>query len=827
MSARCWRSTSVGLLSAALVLSAIAVAHGAERYKGRTLIDALRALQAQGLRIVFSTATVTPDLRVRAEPRATAARQLLDELLAPHGLMARDGPGGTIEVVFADLGAQSLRRAGSGTIEGWVIDALTGAPLRDAVVRIHGTTRETRTDDTGRFSLKRVPVGPRLLVASATGYAAETRAITLAGGTTATATLRLAPIANTLREYVSVSRRVPHRVDQGVASETRLDRDSLGRFYGSLADDPVRAVHALPRVTPTDEFRSDFAVRGSAFRHVDLVVDGVSTQWLQHTAHGRGATGSVQMLAGQVLEDVTLRAGAYPRRFGDRLGAQLELTTREGSRTRFMLSGAVSGASAMLLGEGPLGGSARGSWLVAARQSYREWPSERVESTRTAFGFSDGFAKLVYDVRSNQQLALSFVGGVSNIDVEDNLAPDQPGHGWNRAAVVNLSWRSAFRSALVRQRAYVVKQHFVNKLASGLASDRGANREVAYRADVSRPFAHGVLEGGAQIGRTTFRDVPRSAGAPVFSASSWVRSGYTHLAWGVTPTLTVSPGMRVTASTLLPHPTLSRWLLAEWVFRPGWTLNGSTGVSHQHPELRDITGVAESHDVRAERANSVDLGIEHRLPNSFRWQMTLFTRHERDILPGPEMYPRVVSGVLQFPRHEPYAHTLRGTSRGVEVLVDRRSSIGLSGWAAYSYGKTRYTDRVSGETFFGDFDQRHAFNLFATYRFSASAGVGATFRTGSNFPIPAYLAARDNRLFAAEARNQVRLPPYARLDLRADRGFAYLGRRVTLFVELLNVLNRKNVGLATGSIDPASGEAIGVTDMLFRRRASAGISVDF
>jgi hypothetical protein len=88
---------------AALVLaSTVTYAQGTQPYKGQLLADALRALQAQGLRIVFTSAIVTPDLRVATEPRATAPRQQLDELLAPHGLATRDGAGGVLQVVRAD-----------------------------------------------------------------------------------------------------------------------------------------------------------------------------------------------------------------------------------------------------------------------------------------------------------------------------------------------------------------------------------------------------------------------------------------------------------------------------------------------------------------------------------------------------------------------------------------------------------------------------------------------------------------------------------------------------------------------------------------------------
>src|SRR5262245_48616924 len=101
-----------GALSMAIVLAALAVhpavvvAQSPVHYRGRLLADALRELQAQGLRIVFSSATVTPELRVKTEPRARIPRQVLDELLAPHDLQVSDGPGGMLVIVRAGNAGQ-------------------------------------------------------------------------------------------------------------------------------------------------------------------------------------------------------------------------------------------------------------------------------------------------------------------------------------------------------------------------------------------------------------------------------------------------------------------------------------------------------------------------------------------------------------------------------------------------------------------------------------------------------------------------------------------------------------------------------------------------
>ena len=51
-----------------------------------------------------------------------------------------------------------------------------------------------------------------------------------------------------------------------------------------------------------------------------------------------------------------------------------------------------------------------------------------------------------------------------------------------------------------------------------------------------------------------------------------------------------------------------------------------------------------------------------------------------------------------------YVNALRGRSRGIELLFERHSASALSGWFAYAYGKTRYTDVTTTETFWADFD---------------------------------------------------------------------------------------------------------------------------
>ena len=672
------------------------------------------------------------------------------------------------------------------------------------------------------------------------GYALETRAIGAPTGKTVTLTVGLARLHVTYRERLTVmpGRSVPWEPSAGRGLS--LGRRDLREMQGVLTNDPLRAVQTLPGVAATDDFRAEFSVRGSPYRHLGVVIDGVATPWLRHTAPGRGEMGSLAMFGGDLLETATLHVGAHPQRHGNILGGHVGLTLREGSRDTTRVRGALGGTNAAITAEGPVGTSGRGSWLASVRQSYLDWPIKPGgEQSGTVFGFADGLAKLVYDVSPTQQLSVSVLGGRSAIDERDDRPPRELGDGTNRTEVVNVGWRSTLGAdMLLSQRAYVVNHRFLNETQTGLAAGRGANRQLSYRADVFRTLSGGVLEAGGQVQRLrTSRqslspfelDANRSSpAAGRLAGSSWLRSGYVNVAWAPAPRLTVSPGVRISDSTLVPRLAVSPWILSEWSLASAWTVKAGAGISHQFPEFEPARGESDFARLRPERATHVDLGIERRFGGSARWQATFFAREERDVLQEWNPYLRLVGGVLVDPGGRRLRmNALRGSARGVELLLERRSSTGLSGWVAYSFGKTHYTDATEGETFWGDFDQRHAITLSGIYRFTAKTLFAVNLRGGSNFPIPGYLVARDDGLFAAERRNETRLPAHVRLDVRVSRSFAYAGRRVSLFAEILNVLNRTNLGTAHGFVRPETGEAIGVTRALLPRLPSAGLVVEF
>jgi outer membrane receptor for ferrienterochelin and colicin len=305
--------------------------------------------------------------------------------------------------------------------------------------------------------------------------------------------------------------------------------------------------------------------------------------------------------------------------------------------------------------------------------------------------------------------------------------------------------------------------------------------------------------------------------------------------------VTLTPGARFDHWQATHTTTSSPWLTGEWRLTSGTRLRGGAGVYRQFPALTTLHGLNGNAGLQPERASHVDLSIVQNFAHAISLQVTGFGRDERDVLRAVDAEARrLASGTVQLGRGDfHWANRLTGRAHGVEAVVRRDAPDGLSGWVSYAYAKHRYEDGVTGEQFWSDHDQRHTFSAYGLYRLSNRTSVGAKFRYGSNYPITGYIGEQTmpngtallggNRpLFFAltDVRNTLRLPAYARLDLRADRDIQWSNRRVTLFVEVANVLNHRNERNVPYGID-RNGRLNAVTDSLLPIVPSAGLVIEF
>jgi hypothetical protein len=743
------------------------------------------------------------------------------------------------------LGAQTPGEpaaATGGTLRGIVVDAAGGAPLADVIVRLDGGVMDTRTGADGRFEFAGVPPGTRELFVSRVGYALARRDVEVAAGQVLEVIVPLAEGTGAYTEEVIVEARGEGTPEASVPSRALLSSGDLQDVRGVLFDDPFRAVQALPGVAGGDDFRSEFSVRGGSFRSLGVIIDGFPAPLLVHTVRGAQDTGSVAILNSDLLDAVSLSLGSYPQRVGNRTGAELGVTLREGSRTRRQVRAALSGTSASFVAEGPLTGGASGSWVAGIRKSYLDWIVERIDpNVNGTIGFVDGQAKLVVDTSPASRLEWLLVGGRAHI--EDRGADRRSVSGFrdafHRAVMTGLTWRAAITPALlVTERAYVTSTSFHNENGYGASLVRGTELMAGARSELLWTVTPRVLvEAGASLDHFAADQARRayalSGGTLVQRRLSTFDEhasavGAFVLARVGGPVFAVSPGLRVDRHSRLEGVAASPWLQAEWTPRPGLVVRAGGGLFRQAPDLEHVALASSVAPLARERATHAEAGVGLALDAQTTMQVTGWMRRDEGLVRrfGDEYF--LYEGGLVEPFDEPmYWNGLDGTARGFEVLVRRGRRDRISGWIGYAWSHTPYRDRVTGESFDGDFDQRHTLNLHARYAWSPRTAVNAKLRLGSNLPIAGYYEWRDGDYYASGLRNQERLPTYARLDLRGNRTFNYRRTRLTLFVEVINATGHDNLGPANGRVDRRTLRARGLTERLIPVVPSAGVLVEF
>ncbi|MBM3773416.1 MAG: TonB-dependent receptor [Acidimicrobiia bacterium] len=745
-----------------------------------------------------------------------------------------------------------------GTIRGTVIDARTGVPLSGVLVRVPESGVETATNAEGRFLLARVPAGKRLVYVTLVGFGLSRREVTVANGETVELAI---PLAEGTGAYVETITVTPGDAtspldrrggDPLVPSHQTLGLAELQDLRGVLADDAFRAAQTLPGVATGDDFRSEFSVRGGSFRSLGVSIDGLFSPLLLHTVRAVNDTGSVAMINSDLLERVTLENGAYAQTFGQRTGAHLDFAVREGSRDRTLTRGAVSGTSAAFLAEGPIGRSRRGSWIASVRKSYLDWLIDRIEPDAPGrFGFADAQAKAVFDLTPRHQVQALLIAGRSHASERedtDGTSVNSFHDGFHRAAGGQLAWRSLFGQVVATQRVSFVGGRYWNLTDTGLDSVRGRDRSLTWRGDAiwsASPRLRVDLGGHVERRRADLVSSIYQAGSTLASprvrqrfavdgdgllTGGWVRAQMTF------GPLTLAPGARI--DRFDPVSTRQRsvsspWLQAEWRAASRIRVHAAGGLYHQYPDFEQLATLqppAGLGDVapRPERARHADAAIELRLDDRTRLDVAAYHRGERDMLRTVGQEFRVERGILIAPIDRiAFGQSLSGEASGIELTLERRDPNRLSGWIAYSYGETRYRDVYTGESFWGDFDQRHTLNAYGHYRVSNRTSFSGKFRFGSNFPVTGYFEQRAATYYVAESRNEIRLPAYARVDLRVNRTFNYARRRLTLFVEVLNVTARTNYRASRGRVDRRTRVATGITQTLFPIVPSTGLLIEF
>jgi hypothetical protein len=365
-----------------------------------------------------------------------------------HGRLA------TVILLFSStlLSSTSLQAA---EIRGKVVNAAGGEALARVQVAVLEAQRDAVTTKDGSFVIPGLAPGHYTLRLNAVGYRLITVDFSLAADEAAKEfDITLVPDNFRRTERVEVKGDIFQGPDSPAINEINMTSSEIRETSTVVGDDPFRSMQTLPGVSASggNDFFAQFSVMGASFDNTSIYVDGILVPSPFHgTNIAQGATLSI--FTSETIEDIKLLPAAYPEKYGDSVGAALDLQTRDGSRTGPIFRASIGLAASALLGEGALGKERKGSWLASARKSYLGYLlRSRLNDISDDISFYDGDLKLNYELRPNQTVSFYGVGGHTLYEAVNpnlNLALDSIKRGTNDFMMGRVGWRWAVNPHLL------------------------------------------------------------------------------------------------------------------------------------------------------------------------------------------------------------------------------------------------------------------------------------------------------------------------------------------------------------------------------------------
>ncbi|MGA2625347.1 MAG: TonB-dependent receptor [Bacteroidota bacterium] len=235
---------------------------------------------------------------------------------------------GFTALFFSSLGTAILAAANS-NIEGYVKDAVTGAPLPYANVVIVRTRFGAAADINGRYTIRDVPAGSYMLRASYIGYKPVDVPIGLKEGTNVTMDFKLEPVGVQGEEVVVTAQALGQKeaINEQLASEQIVNEVSAARIQELPDANAAESVGRLPGVSVQRDGGegNKVVIRGLSPKYNAIMINGVRMT----STDDNDRSVDLSMISPNMLEGIEVMKAITPDQDADALGGSVNFKMRE------------------------------------------------------------------------------------------------------------------------------------------------------------------------------------------------------------------------------------------------------------------------------------------------------------------------------------------------------------------------------------------------------------------------------------------------------------------------------------------------------------------
>jgi hypothetical protein len=282
------------------------------------------------------------------------------------------------------------------TVEGVVVDAVSGEHLPFVSIKSPGSKAGGSTNVDGYFTVLAVPTDTSTLVFNYIGYEPVTLFLTpdlkLVG-----LMVEMKAITNQISEITVSAERTELMETNKEVSMLKMTPSQIAALPSLGEKDIFRSFQLMPGVSAANEHTSGLYVRGGTPDQALTLFDGITVYNVDHLF------GFYSAFNANAVKDVQLYKGAFDAKFGGRLSSVAEITGKDGNNRGFNMGGDVSFLSANVYAEQPLGEKV--TTIIAARRSWKgplynkifdRYSGEQQTTTSSPFGNQSGSSVTSY-----------------------------------------------------------------------------------------------------------------------------------------------------------------------------------------------------------------------------------------------------------------------------------------------------------------------------------------------------------------------------------------------------------------------------------------------
>ncbi len=225
----------------------------------------------------------------------------------------------------------------------------------------------------------------------------------------------------------------------------------------------------------------------------------------------------------------------------------------------------------------------------------------------------------------------------------------------------------------------------------------------------------------------------------------------------------------------------------------------SKNVYRPNPQLENTP--LSDRQVKPEKTINYEVGIQTRISDDIAFDISAFYRKTSNLI-GVSLNKTQTQEIISVLGNVDYA-----TVKGLEFSLKKHFTKNFSAFLNYTLSKTLVStsilfERATDEarTFPANWDQPHFFSGNLYFEFDNGFGFAVYGSASSGFPYTPASGGRFNP-------NSERSPWIHSLDLNLFKKFKYLGMNQELFIQILNVPNRRNVWWVYGDSGIAGDDA--------------------